>query len=115
MPGCGAVDIIFKDDALERLCTEERVAKKKLGTKSAKKLLARLADLMAAERMIDVVFGRPHQLKGDLAGCMAFDLDKGCRLVVEVANDPVPARDDGGIDWACVDTVRVVFIGDYHD
>ena len=109
------MDILFKDEKLERMCCEEKVAKKKLGTKSAKKLRTRLADLMAADTMADVVFGRPHQLKGDLAGCMGLDLDGGCRLVVEAANEPIPTRDDGGIDWTTVDAVRVVLIGDYHD
>lgn len=47
-------------------------------------------------------------------GCMALDLDGACRLVVEAANDPVPEKDDGGIRWNQVDTIRVVFIGDYH-
>ena len=110
----GVVDILFKTDELEALCSQEKVAKRKLGAKGFKKLRTRLADLAAAENMAAVVFGRPHQLKGDLAGCMALDLDGARRLVVEAANDPVPEKDDGGIQWDQVDTIRVVLIGDYH-
>ena len=108
------MDILFKTDELETLCSQEKVAKISLGTKGFKKLRTRLADLMAAENMAAIVFGRPHQLKGDYAGCMALDLDRGRRLVLEAANDPIPQKDDGGINWNKVDTIRIVFIGDYH-
>jgi len=109
------VDILFKSGRLERLCNQERVAKKELGAQGARKLRARLADLDAAANMAEVRFGRPHPLKGDMAGCMALDLDGGRRLVVEAANDPVPIDDTGAVNWAAVDVVCVVQIGDYHD
>ena len=109
------VDIFFKTDDLRALCSQEKVAKKRLGTKGAKKLRTRLADLMAADNMAAIIFGRPHPLRGDLAGCTALDLDSGCRLVVEPAHNPAPIKEDGSIDWATVDAVRVVLIGDYHD
>ena len=111
----GAVDILFMDDDLERLCSTERRQKKQLGVKGAKKLQRRLADLMAAGRVGDLVAGRPHPLKNDRAGQFALDLDGGCRLVFEPAHAPPPSRDDGSIDWGAVTAVRIVFIGDYHD
>lgn len=88
---------------------------KKLGAPGARKLRARLADLMAATTMTDVKRGSPHPLKGDFAGCLALDLHGGMRLVVEPADDPVPKNDDGSIDWSSVAAVTVVHIGDYHD
>lgn len=110
------MDILFKTNKLQSLCEQERTARKELGANSAKKLRSRLADLMAAANMAAVRIGRPHQLTGDFAGCIALDLDGGQRLVVEAANDPVPTNpDDGSILWDRVDAVRVVFIGDYHD
>jgi proteic killer suppression protein len=111
----GPVDILFADEGLENLCSNQRQQKKQLGVKSAKKLQRRLADLMAAARVGDLVAGRPHPLKNDRAGQFAVDLDGGCRLVFEPAHDPPPSRDDGSIDWDAVATVRIVFIGDYHD
>jgi toxin HigB-1 len=115
LPLEGLVDILFKTHDLRNLCSRDKIARKKLGPKGARKLQARLADLMAADNMAAVVFGRPHQLSGKLAGCMAMDLDGGRRIVVEAAHDPTPTKDDGGVDWSRVDVVRVVLVGDYHD
>ena len=87
---------------------------KKLGPKGARKLKARLADLLAASNMAQVRRGRPHTLTGTFEGCISLELDGGSRLVVEAVADPLPALVGGGIDWSQVDAVRVVFIGDYH-
>ncbi len=107
--------ILFDTHELERICSVEKEAKKKLGAKSAKKLLRRLSNLMNAERVRDLPAGRPHPLKGDRLGQFALDLDGGQRLVFESANDPVPTTTDGAIDWAEVTMIRIVYIGDYHD
>ena len=43
-----------------------------------------------------------------------MDLTGNMRLVFEAANDPVPTRDDGGLDWGSVTEVRILEVGDYH-
>jgi len=112
--GVGVV-LLFTDEKLRQLCNAERIAKKLLGAKSAQKLRSRLFDLDAAARVTDLVAGHPHPLKRDRLGQFAVDLDGGCRLVFEPANDPVPLRNDGSTDWSRVTSVRIVYIGDYHD
>ncbi len=109
------MDIFFADHRLERLCFEERTAKRRLGSKGARKLRTRLAELEAATRISDLVAGRPHPLKYDQAGKFAVDIDGGRRLVFVPAHDPVPRGDDNSVAWAEVTAVRIVFIGDYHD
>ena len=109
------MDIFFADEGLEDLCRTERLQNKHLGAAGARKLRTRLADLAAAARVSDLVSGRPHPLKGDRAGQFAVDLDGGRRLVFEPAHDPPPLHDDGSIAWNQVTSVRIVFIGDYHD
>jgi proteic killer suppression protein len=109
------VEIDFKDKKLRELCEQERVAERKLGAVCARKLRSRLADLQAANCVIDLVAGRPHPLDGDRAGQFAVDLEGGRRLVFEPDRNPVPMRDDGGIDWSRVTRVRIVYLGDYHD
>jgi toxin HigB-1 len=74
-----------------------------------------LADLKAAESVTGLVAGKPHPLKGDRLGQYAVRLDGGVRLVFESANEPIPQREDGGINWSEVTAVCIVFIGDYHD
>jgi proteic killer suppression protein len=109
------VVIIFLNEGLQLLCAAKREATRKLGKKNAKKLRTRLADLMAASRVTDLVAGHPHPLKGDRAGQFAVSLDGGFRLVFEPAANPAPLRDDGAVAWNAVTEVRIVFIGDYHD
>src|SRR5690348_16937311 len=109
------MEIGFRDDKLRDLCEKERVARKKLGDACARKLRSRLADLDAARVVTDLVAGRPHPLKIDRAGQFALDLVGGVRLVFAPVNDPVPQTQDGSTDWSKVSTVRIEFIGDYHD
>jgi toxin HigB-1 len=109
------MEITFSDRKLQKLCEQPAIAQKKLGASGARKLRSRLADLLAAETVQELIAGRPHPLKGDRAGQFAVDLDSGNRLVFESANDPIPYKDDGSIDWSNVSQVCIVFIGDYHD
>lgn len=88
---------------------------KKFGMPCAKKLMARLADLQAAETLEDIVAGRPHPLERDRQGQFAVNLHGGVRLVFESDDDPVPIKDDGTIAWHEVTKICIVFIGDYHD
>jgi proteic killer suppression protein len=108
------MDIIFSNEHLRRLCSEDRFATRQLGKGGARKLKSRLADLLSAVNVKELVTGRPHPLKGDRLGQLAVNLDGACRLVFEPADDPWPQTGDGAIDWGRVTSVRIVFVGDYH-
>ena len=57
-----------------------------------------------------------HELKGNRSGQLAVKLDEGYRMVLEVANDPVPRKPDGGLDWSQVSAIRILKLAeDYHD
>jgi len=111
----GQLDIDIPDDRLRALCEHEKTAVKKMGQLCARKLRTRLADIIAAENVRELVAGRPHPLKGNRHGQFALDLHGGVRLVFEPANNPVQHHDDGGINWSLATKVRIVYIGDYHD
>lgn len=108
------MEITFTSSKLQRLCEQQAIAQKKLGRDCVRKLRSRLADLEAATSVQDLVAGRPHPLKGDRLGQFSLDLQGGKRLF-EPADDPIPYKEDGSIDWAQVTDVHIVFIGDYHD
>lgn len=109
------MEITFGDRKLQKLCEQQDLAERKLGAKCAKKLRTRLADLVAASCVTELVAGRPHPLKGDRAGEFAVDLEGAKRLVFKPDNDPIPFTEDGSIDWSKVTATCIVFIGDYHD
>ena len=110
------MDILFASRKLEKLCNEDRSARKQLGAENARKLRRRLDDLAAAATLNDLrhLPGRCHELTGDLAGHLALDLQGAMRLIFEPTNEPVPRKADGGLDWLSITRVRLVRIEDYH-
>jgi proteic killer suppression protein len=109
------MELQFATQDLKMLCEDGRVAEKLLGTASARRLRARLADLRAAPRLADVRPGHPHPLKGDRDGQFAVSLAGGDRLVFSSGDDPVPRLPTGQVDWSEVKVAKIEFIGDYHD
>ena len=109
------MEITFADGKLQKLCEQAKIAQKELGQPCARKLSSRLADLMTVDVVADLAVGKPHPLKGDRLGQFALNLEGGRRLVFEANDDPIPYREDGGIEWSKVTQVRIVFVGDYHD
>lgn len=105
----------FKNKNVRKLCEKRNEAEKKLGADCARKLRARLSDIEAVTRVSELIAGNPHPLKGDRLEEFALNLAGGCRLVFVPGNEPVPVKDDGGIDWARVTEVCIEYIGDYHD
>src|SRR3990172_3048075 len=106
--------IEFSTPTLKALCEEERLMVRSLGKAGAKKLKSRLADLVAASTLAEIVAGRPHPLKGDRLGEFALDLRGGYRLIL-VPIDPMPKTKDDAIDWYRVNQIRIMSIEDYHD
>jgi proteic killer suppression protein len=109
------MEVSFYNQHIEDLCCKPKVAIKKLGAPSAKALEKRLAQLFAAQNVLELVAGRPHPLKGNRLGEYALDLHAGDRMVMISAVSPVPMLPNGGIDWRSVTHVQVIEIGDYHD
>lgn len=83
----------------------------------AKPLQRRLSVLLVADSLADVPHTRPerlHELGNDRAGELAVDIKENWRLVFEPDHDPVPKRDDGGIDRAAITDIRIIRVEDYH-
>lgn len=107
--------ITFADADLEAMCRQQKLASRKLGALSAKKLQLRLAELFNADHVGELVSGRPHPLQGARQGDFAVDLYGGDRLVFRAFRQPPPRKPDGSIDWSEVTEVTIVQLGNYHD
>jgi len=46
---------------------------------------------------------------------LAVYLDGPWWLIFEPANDPVPKKLDGGLDWTQVTVIRILEVRDFHD
>ncbi len=58
--------------------------------------------------------GRCHELIGNRAGQLSLDLDHPYRLIFEPADEPIPQKDDGGLDWTMVTSVVIIGVEDTH-
>ncbi len=59
--------------------------------------------------------GRCHELVQDRAGQLSLDLDHPYRLIFAPANEPLPTKPDGGIDWTQVTAVNILGVEDTHE
>ena len=75
----------------------------------------RLTSLYSAATLAELVGvpGRFERLRGERRGQFSMRLDRHVRLVFEVANEPLPMRDNE-IDLARVTAARILEVVDYH-
>jgi proteic killer suppression protein len=109
--------IFFRTKKLQKICSEDREMQRQLGPAMARKLRQRLMELKAAETLADVSHLPPprcHELTSDRAGQFSVDLDHPYRLLFIPADEPVPYREDGGIDLARVREIEIIEIEDTH-
>jgi len=110
------MDISYANSRIQKICTDDKTAKKELGSEGAKVLKQRLDQMRDVDSLEDLRFepGGWHELVGDRDGQLACSLRGLNRLVFTPANDPIPTKPDGGLDWSGVTAVINIKIIDYH-
>lgn len=111
------MEVSFRTSKLRKHTETIESARREWGERRGKLLRRRLDELAAApdlETMRRLPGARCHELTGNLRGRLAVDLDHPYRLLFEPAHDPIPRKDDGGLDWTKVTAITVVEILDYH-
>jgi proteic killer suppression protein len=111
------VDILFKERKLEKQCNRHSELVWAHGPRRAQLIRARLDALRAATCLEDLrnVSGRLHELRGDRRNQLSFDLDHPYRLIFAPDHNPVPSKEDGGMDWVRVTAVKILGIVDTHE
>ena len=99
------LDITYKSNKLERVCTIYEKAKKQYGDPMATKIHQRINELQAAdsiEMLVQYSVGRCHPLNGNRMGQYAMDLVHPFRLVFkEKSNNNI-------------ESIQIESIEDYH-
>lgn len=109
--------ITFGTHKLARCCNERKQAEKSYGTKSARKLMQRLAELHAANNLFEISKLPPprcHELTGQQKTIFSVDLEHPYRLLFTPAHDPIPRLPDHGIDLKKVTEIEIISIEDTH-
>jgi len=112
------VDILFNVRKFAKQCNDFGRLKKYHGEPRAKLIRRRLDELRAAnslETMRSLLQARCHELKGKRAGQLSVDLGHPYRLVFKVANNPIPTKPDGGLDWTKVTAIEIFGVEDTHE
>jgi plasmid maintenance system killer protein len=109
--------IVFEDRKFEKQCNNKSKLIQGQGAIRAKKLRLRLDDLKAALTLEDMrnAPGRCHELHGNLADHLSLDLDHPYRLIFVPNHEPIPRKEDEGLDWAQVTVVKIIGIKDTHE
>ena len=111
------MDILFKTQKLEKECNNHKLARRRYGDKNAKLLRRRLDDLQSSS-CLEVLRTLPqmrcHELVADRKWQLAVDLIHPKRLIFKPANEQLPTKPDGGLDWTKVTAIQILEITDYH-
>ncbi len=111
------MDVTFTTNKLAKLCNSDAKLRGDFGPRMAAVIEQRLFELRAAdvlEDMRSLPAARCHELQADRNGQLAVDLVHPKRLIFQPDHEPIPTREDGGLDWNAVTAIVVIEIVDYH-
>lgn len=108
----------YKPKKLGKTVADLSAIKKNYGT-MAKDVNTRINELTHATSLGDMRFlpqANCHELSQNLEGYLAVDVSASHRIVFEPANQPIPLKADGGLDWSKVTEITIIEIGyNYHN
>jgi plasmid maintenance system killer protein len=110
------VEISYKSRRLEKQLTDPKEMVKSFGQKAIK-IKQRLKNLKDADNlgiMRTILAARCHELTGDHKGELAVDVSGNYRMIFEPLHDPIPKKDDSGLNWEEVTKIQINEIEDYH-
>jgi len=110
------VEIAFKNKKLGKQLTDS-VELQRCWGELAKKIKQRIAELSSLECLEDVTklpALRCHELSGNRKGELAVWVSERYRIVFKPNHNPLPCKDDGGLDWKLVTKIVIIEVVDYH-
>lgn len=108
--------INFKSKKLEKQLTIPKEISKAFGV-MAKKVNQRMKELKSAETletMRTIPAADCHELKNNRKGQLAVSISGNYRIIFIPDHDPVPVKDDGGMDWTSITIIEITEVKDYH-
>lgn len=76
-----------------------------------------MIELSAAHALSDIAClpqARCHELTGNRKGQLSVDVEHPYRLLFVPADDPVPHKPDGGLNWSEIREIEILDITDTH-
>jgi plasmid maintenance system killer protein len=110
--------IDFKSNKLKKRCEDFREASRAWGIANAKNIIRRLNEISAAPNLGELNKLPPtrcHPLTGNRKGQYSVDLHGLMRLIIEPVCDNSAYDNDGMIDIAKVESVKIIEVVDPHE
>ena len=110
------MEISYKSRKLEKQLTDPNEMIKSFG-QLARKVNQRLKDLTDADNlaiMRTIPAARCHELTGGRKGELALDVSGNYTVNSNNLHEPLPQKDDGGLNWEEVTKIQMNEIEDYH-
>lgn len=110
------MELTFKSNKLKKSLTEDKEILKTYGSR-AKKIKQRITQLLAAENLAiigEIPSLRLHSYEGDREGEWSIDIHTNWRIIFEIADDPIPKLEDGGVNIREVLILKIVSVEDPH-
>ena len=111
------MDIVYSSRKLERTFNSEARLTQTYGVRMARTIMVRMAVLSAAPNLSFVPHLPPerlHQLKGNRDEQFTVDLTHNYRLVFIPNHDPVPRKEDGGVNLERITAIIIDKVEDPH-
>jgi len=104
------LELSFTNTEIRKICEDNTVAKETYGQEVAYKLKSRLADLIAADNVMDLPVGNIFMYNnGDAYKCK-IDLSGGYKIIFCQNHVKVPLDDNGETNWSKVSRIKILQI-----
>jgi toxin HigB-1 len=100
----------FLSKEIREVCENEQIAKKMLGSEIAEKLQNRLADIVSANFVTDLLAGNPMLIRGTSQTYFKLDLTSNCQIRFTSNHNKPPLNNQGKIDWSKVRRIKILEI-----
>ena len=111
------MDISFKTRKLQKIFNSQGNLQRNYGADMSRAIQRRMAILKNAPNLSCVPANPPmhlHQLTGNREKQFAVDLSQPHRLVFTPNHEPLPTREDGGLDRGRITAIVILAVVDYH-
>jgi plasmid maintenance system killer protein len=110
------MEIEYSTNKLKKQFSNASEIKKAFGV-NAKRVSSRIDDIITSPNLavlMQLPAANCHPLKGNNQDKWALDISANYRLIFEIVNNPIPLKEDGGINTIKVTHIRIVETTDYH-
>lgn len=111
------MEITFKTRKLEKSFSSDGALIKAYGAQRAKKIKQRYREMQASATLADLAkipAAYLHPLTGGRQGQWAVKVTGNGRLCFILEHNPLPLKEDGGIDMEAITDICIIEIVDYH-